>query len=71
MTEICRTCAHCVPSKADMSGGECHLEPPKVFLLPAQTKLGQPVIQKMSGYPPVKLDDSGCGKYKASAEILG
>lgn len=48
--------------------GECHLNPPKVFMMPSQTKLGQVRMQKMSGYPPVKLDDNGCGKHEPILE---
>lgn len=63
MNDTCRTCFYCVPSKNDVTGGECHFNPPKVFLLPAQAKFGQPVVQKVAAFPPVKLDGEGCSKH--------
>ncbi len=63
--EICRTCIHCDQSAGDVTSGECHVNPPKVFLVPMQGPLGQVKAQKVSGYPPVKLDDMGCGKHSS------
>lgn len=68
--KICRTCDHCDQSTGDVRMGECHFEPPKVFMMPGQTNLGQVRMQKMSGYPPVKLDDAGCGKHEPIPEGL-
>lgn len=62
----CRTCVHCNQTTKMPAMGDCHLDPPKVFMIPGRTNLGQTSIQKMSGYPPVKLDDDGCGKHEES-----
>ena len=81
MPEPCRTCAHGVPQPNSDVNGTCHAEPPRAFPVPVATPRMTGIagpnglavearMEVMSVWPPVKLDEPGCGRHTTAEQRL-
>jgi len=63
--ETCKSCRFYFPTDKNGNQGECRIEPPKLFPLPAGSSIagGRPMIELRSLFPPVK-SGAWCGRYE-------
>ena len=69
-SQCCGTCMF-MDKQGIVGQGICRHGPPTAVVLPKPGVVrGTVDIAKMSFYPPVKIDDRGCGEYKPKLEVV-
>ncbi len=75
--QSCAKCGYC--ERTDPEGGMCRRMPPTVIGIPVQgppipgiikasTPMATMTLKKFSMYPPVRLNDKGCGRFLQKRE---